>query len=132
MCIRTRSVKRTNAKKMRASYADRAIMSMTFPCRECSAHLLCVCTLHRARANAHVSPLLASFCANGHLFSSLHLLSSVLHSFYNIDVTGTTTEVAGDTHANLVFGRVGIALQESQAGHHHARRAVAALQRVFL
>src|ERR1700720_2798544 len=88
--------------------------------------------LRPGHVKVHVSPLLASFCANRHLFSSLHLLSSVLHSFYNIDVTSTTTEVAGDAHANLVFGRVGIAPQESQAGHHHARCAIAALQRVFL
>src|SRR6185503_12790232 len=47
-------------------------------------------------------------------------------------VAGAAAEVAGDGTLDLVARRRGVALEQVQRGHQHARRAVAALQRVRL
>src|SRR5579859_2614913 len=78
-------------------------------------------------------PLFASFTgAYRNLFSRSHFLSSVLNCLDDIHIAGAAAQVARDAHADLVLGRVGIAPQKSQAGHHHPWSAVSTLQPVLL
>ncbi len=56
----------------------------------------------------------------------------VLDGLDDVDVAGAAAEVAGDRLANLVVGRIGIAFEEGDGGHHHAGRAEAALQAMLL
>src|SRR5262249_40843540 len=51
---------------------------------------------------------------------------------HDVDVPGAATEVAGDGLADLRLARVRISREERAAGHHHAGRAVAALEPVLL
>jgi hypothetical protein len=51
--------------------------------------------------------------------------------FDNLHITGTHAKVAGERLADFRFGRIGIALQQRVARHHHSRRAVAALKSVM-
>ena len=60
------------------------------------------------------------------------LRGRVLHGLDDVHVAGAAAEVAGDGLADLVLARVLVALQQRVAGHHHAGRAVAALQPVLL
>src|SRR5579872_4078559 len=55
----------------------------------------------------------------------------VLYRFDDVHVTGAATDVAADSPANLVLGRVWIALDERRADQHHARGAETALQPVL-
>src|SRR5215475_2888127 len=59
-------------------------------------------------------------------------LGRVPDRLHDVDVPGAATEVAGDGLANLRLARVRISREERAAGHHHAGRAVAALEPVLL
>src|SRR5579863_5381987 len=69
--------------------------------------------------------------ANGSALARAHLFGRVLYRFYDVLVTGATTEVAGKRAANLGFLRISIALQKIDRRQDHSRRAIAALQAVF-
>src|ERR1041385_8592044 len=62
----------------------------------------------------------------------LELLRGVLDRLDDVDVAGAATEVPRDRLADVVLGRLGVLREERAAGHHHARRAEAALQAVLL
>src|SRR6478752_7145438 len=47
-------------------------------------------------------------------------------------VAGAATQVARQTEPDLVLGRVGVRVQQRTRGHHHPRRAEAALEPVLL
>src|SRR5215468_3431490 len=61
-----------------------------------------------------------------------HLLGRVLHGLHDVDVSGTAAEIARDRLTDLLLARVLVPLEQRDARHHHSRRAVAALQAVFL
>src|SRR5215468_7661985 len=68
----------------------------------------------------------------GGMAALLELLRGVLDRLDDVDVAGAAAEVPGDRLADLGLARVGVPGEERAAGHHHARRAVAALQAVLL
>src|SRR5262245_49341268 len=49
----------------------------------------------------------------------------------DVHVARASTEIAGDTPADLVLAGLRVLLEEGVAGHEHARRAVAALEAVL-
>src|SRR4026207_291814 len=63
---------------------------------------------------------------------SMEFLRGVLHRFHDVQIPGAAAQVAGDRLADLLLARVLVALEKRAAGHQHARRAEAALQRVLL
>src|SRR5262249_50600678 len=62
----------------------------------------------------------------------LELLGGVLDRLDDVDVAGAAAEVAGDRLADVGLGRIGVLREQRAAGHHHAWRAVAALEPVLL
>src|SRR5262249_27427325 len=58
--------------------------------------------------------------------------SSLPHGLDDVDVAGAAAEVALEPLPDLLLARVGVLAQEADGGHHHSRRAVAALQRMLL
>src|SRR5262245_8280240 len=56
----------------------------------------------------------------------------VLHGLDDVHVPRAAAEVARDGLPDLVFAGARVPLQQRAARHHHARRAVAALQAVLL
>src|SRR5215467_11060577 len=71
---------------------------------------------------------------NGRLLGGrgAHRLGGGLDGLDDVHVAGTPAEVAFETPADLVFGRVRVLLQEVGSGHDEARRAVPALQAVLV
>src|SRR5262249_43462532 len=65
-------------------------------------------------------------------FSSTQPCGGVLDRFHDVDVPGAAAQVPGDRVADLGFRRIRVASEQRDAGHHHPRRAVAALQAVLL
>src|SRR5207342_3862962 len=69
-------------------------------------------------------------------FSSTTVISGSLrrgqHREHDVVVAGAAAEVPLQADAHLLLGRVRVLLEEADRGHHHARRAVAALQPVVL
>src|SRR6476619_7915947 len=55
-----------------------------------------------------------------------------LHRTHDRGVAGAPADLAGDGLADLVLGRVGIAVEQRASGDHHAGRAEPALQSVTL
>jgi len=65
--------------------------------------------------------------------SLLHLFgSSPLHRSDDHFVSRATADVAFQSMSNFALGWLGVFSKESSASHQHPRRAVAALQTVFL
>src|SRR4051812_19105297 len=54
------------------------------------------------------------------------------NGLHNVRVAGTAADLAGDGLADVLVGRVRIALKQRLAGEHHARGAEAALEPVLL
>src|SRR5437764_5203331 len=69
---------------------------------------------------------------NGLSGTSLHVFSSILHSFDNILITGATADIAFEGCTNLFFTGIGIVLEKIVRGHNHAGRTEATLETVFL
>src|ERR1700751_1619127 len=61
-----------------------------------------------------------------------HRLGSRLDGLDDVHVARAAAEVALQTPANLVFGRVGVLLEQVRRGDDEAGRAVAALQSVLV
>src|SRR5690606_37388963 len=61
-----------------------------------------------------------------------HLVGRVLDRLHDVLVASAAAEVALQPVANLLFGRIRVALEQVGRGHDHAGRAVAALQAVLL
>src|SRR6266699_6561647 len=61
-----------------------------------------------------------------------HCLGGGLDGLDDVDVAGTTAEVAFEALADLVFGRVRVLPEQVSGGHDEAGRAVAALQTVLV
>src|SRR5437870_1516368 len=59
--------------------------------------------------------------------SELLLLVSPHDRLKNLHVPRTTTEISGEPVANVCVARLRICLEQTNGGHHHARRANAAL-----
>src|SRR5579884_360717 len=83
--------------------------------------------------------LIASWREPGARYSKLagyigapHLLGGVLDGLDDVDVAGAAAQVALDAALDLVFGGIGVGLQQVDGLHDHARRAEAALQAVLL
>src|SRR6516165_8703119 len=66
------------------------------------------------------------------LFSLRHLFGCKLNSLHDVLVSGAPAQIAGDTPADLLLTGRRILLQKDIRRHQHARRAIAALQPVFL
>src|SRR2546423_737083 len=60
------------------------------------------------------------------------VLSRPLHRLDDVHVARAAADLPGDRLADLLLGRVRIAVQKRPRGHDHARRAEAALEAVFL
>src|SRR5690242_21796702 len=58
------------------------------------------------------------------------LLGRVLHGLHDVHVPRAPAQVPGDGLADLELARRPVPLEERVARHHHARRAVAALEPV--
>src|SRR5262245_8985874 len=56
----------------------------------------------------------------------------VLNRFHEVHVASAAAQIARDRMADLGLGRVRVATEQRDARHHHARRAVPALQSVLL
>src|SRR3954468_2155235 len=73
-----------------------------------------------------------SFGNTGDVGIRLSLVSGALDGVDDVLVAGAAAEVAGDTLADLALRRRRIVLEHRHGRHDHPRRAVAALQAVFL
>src|SRR5260370_35961016 len=86
-----------------------------------------------SRGHVLRSPLLSSFAsAHRNLLGYLHFLGSVLYSLDDIHIAGAAAQIARDAHTDFMFCRASIALQTSQARHHHAWGTVPTLQSMLL
>src|SRR5262245_28656730 len=56
----------------------------------------------------------------------------VLNRLDDVHIARAAAKIAGNRVADLRFGRVRVTAQEGDASHHHARRAVSALEPVLL
>src|SRR4029079_2912783 len=74
--------------------------------------------------------LLPGLCADRR--AGPHGLGGVADGDDDVLVARTATEVALDRVAHLFFGRIGVARQQIDRGHDHARGAEAALEPVLL
>src|SRR5258708_5318426 len=64
--------------------------------------------------------------------SGLHLRGRFANGGHDVLVTGAAAEGAFNAVAHVLFARIWIALEQIAGGHDHPRRAVAALQAVFV
>src|SRR5437762_12333249 len=55
----------------------------------------------------------------------------VFDGLHDVHIAGAPAQVARDGLADLELGRARVRRQQGAAGHHHARRAIAALQAVL-
>src|SRR6266550_8605302 len=61
-----------------------------------------------------------------------HYLRRRLDRLDDVVVAGTAAEVALEPHADLLLGRVGVALEQLLGRHDHARRAEPALETMLV
>ena len=63
---------------------------------------------------------------------AIHVLLRQLDGLYDVLVAGAAAQVAFETGADLRLTGLRLVLEDLHRGHHHARRAEAALQAVML
>src|SRR5260370_27581573 len=65
-----------------------------------------------------------------HAATRTHRLGGGLDGRDDVLVAGAPAQIAFELLADLLVGRIGVALQDADRGHHHARGAEATLQAV--
>src|SRR6266851_1504012 len=81
-------------------------------------------------SSACVTAYLPTWSARSPVLTSTgsELVSGPQHRLNDVLVAGAAAEVARQRPAHLVLGQIGIGVEQSLGGHHHARRAESALQ----